>query len=55
VFANFSEQTQRLSGNLLRLYGLDFRFTELLSKTEYSVADFVLQPYQLAVFTPVES
>ncbi len=55
VFANFSEQVQRLSGNLLRLYGLDFRFTELLSGTGFSTADFVLQPYQLAVFIPGEN
>ncbi|MEJ5203343.1 MAG: alpha-glucosidase C-terminal domain-containing protein, partial [Anaerolineales bacterium] len=55
VFANFSEQVQRLSGNLLRLYGLDFRFTELLSGTGFSTADFMLQPYQLAVFIPGEN
>lgn len=55
VFANFSEQVQRLSGNLLRLYGLDFHFTELLLGTKFSTADFVLQPYQLAVFIPGEN
>lgn len=55
MFANFSEQSQRLSGNLLRLYGLGFHFIELLSGTKVSTADFILQPYQLAAFMPDES
>ncbi len=42
VFANFSEHPQTLPANLLRLYGLSFRFTNLLSGENYPMDDIFL-------------
>jgi len=49
VFVNFSEDTQPLSGNLLRLYGLGYQFEELLTRKLISTEDLVLTPYQVII------
>jgi len=49
VFVNFSEDTQPLSGNLLRLYGLGYQFEELLTKKLISSEDLALTPYQVII------
>lgn len=49
VLANFSEHPFLLSGNLLRLYGLSYHFTELISGTSRQLEDFTLEPYQLII------
>ncbi len=46
IFANFSEDPQILSGNLLRLYGLCYQFEELLTHDQISTGDLSLAPYQ---------
>jgi hypothetical protein len=44
VFANFSEEAQGLSGNLLRLYGLGYQLFDMLTGDEVPVQDFTIQP-----------
>ncbi len=45
VFANFSEQEQRVASNELRLHGLGYRFADLVVGGEISAgADLVLEP-----------
>ncbi len=44
VFANFSEEAQGLSGNLLRLYGLGYQLFDMLTGNEVPVQDFTIQP-----------
>jgi hypothetical protein len=45
VFANFSEQPQTIPANLLRLYGLSYTFTDLLSGQPLEMQDLLLTPY----------
>jgi len=49
VFVNFSEDTQPLSGNLLRLYGLGYQFEELLTRKLISTEDILLTPCQVII------
>jgi amylosucrase len=44
VFANFSEEEQPLPGNLLRLYGLGYQLTDMLTRKAIAVQDFTLDP-----------
>ena len=44
VLANFSEQAQTLSGNLLRLYGLSYTFTDLVTGQTIAAGDLELRP-----------
>lgn len=46
VFANFSEQPQMISRNLLRLYGLGYTFRDLLTGQTVENADLSLSPYE---------
>jgi amylosucrase len=45
VFANFSEQAQSVPANLLRLYGLTYQFTELVSGQALRFGDLALEPF----------
>jgi glycosidase len=45
VFANFSEQPQIISHNLLRLYGLSYTFTDLVTGQAIAAEDFELEPF----------
>ena len=49
VLANFSEGMQPLRANELRLYGLGYRFTDLVSGKELVLGDgdVTLEPYQV--------
>jgi amylosucrase len=49
VAANFSEHGQRINANELRLYGLTYRFVELISGREVVLQDdrLYLEPYQV--------
>jgi glycosidase len=44
IFANFSEETQILSGNLLRVYGLGYQLTDMLTGVAVAVQDLTIQP-----------
>ena len=46
IFANFSENEQLISANILRLYGLSYQFTDLISGEKIPLGDVVLNPYQ---------
>jgi len=46
VFANFSEDLQTLPANLLRLYGLGYEYTDLLTQQPFPLQDFQLEPFQ---------
>ena len=46
VLANFSEVPQPISGNLLRLYGLSYQFTDLITNRSLPSADFTLAAYE---------
>ncbi len=46
VFANFSESQQTLPANLLRLYGLSYKFIDLISGKTIPLQDLTLDPYQ---------
>ena len=50
VFANFAEDEVVIPGNLLRLYGLGYKFQDLVQGGEVGLEDIHLDPYQLAVF-----
>ncbi len=45
ILANFSERDQILPANLLRLYGLGYLFTDLLSGETNAIGDIILAPY----------
>ncbi len=45
VFANFTEREQTISANLLRLYGLSYQFTDLISGETQALKDLILPPY----------
>jgi amylosucrase len=45
ILANFSERDQQIPANLLRLYGLSYTFTDLLSGEALSIDDITLVPY----------
>jgi len=49
VLANFSEHTQPVAANELRLYGLSYHFTDLIAGDELTLGDspLVLEPYQV--------
>jgi amylosucrase len=48
VFANFSEQQQVVNANQLRLYGLSYKFKNLLSGEIFPLRDLILEPYEFA-------
>ena len=49
VAANFTENTQPVAANELRLYGLDYRFRDLISGKELVLSEepLILEPYQV--------
>jgi len=49
VLANFSEHTQPVAANEVRLYGLGYRFHELVAQCEIMLGDepIALEPYQV--------
>jgi amylosucrase len=49
VLANFSEHTQPVAANEVRLYGLGYRFHEVITQQEMTLSDapIVLEPYQV--------
>ena len=47
VFANFGEEEQVIPANLLRLYGLSYGFTDLLTGEAVPSKDLNLTAYQL--------
>ncbi len=52
VLANFSEDTQEIDPNVIRIYGLDCRFNELLRGEPYDLQSLQLEPYGLYIFVP---
>ncbi len=57
VLANFTEEGQTISVNELRLYGLSYRFTDLVSERTITLnsdgqGSFWLEPYQLLWLQP---
>lgn len=55
LLANFSEESQIIPANLLRLYGLSYTFKELVTDVPCQLVDLVLQPYQLVVLQSMDS
>lgn len=47
ILANFSEREQKISANILRLYGLSQSFKDLLTGLSQGTQDVNLAPYQL--------
>jgi amylosucrase len=47
IFANFSEEPQPLSGNLLRLYGVGNQLTDMLTGNAVPVQDWNIQPLEM--------
>jgi amylosucrase len=49
VLANFSEHTQPVAANEVRLYGLSYHFYDLVAQREITLSDepIVLEPYQV--------
>ena len=49
VLANFAEGTQAIAANELRLYGLNYHFSDLSSGRELTLGEepLVLEPYQV--------
>lgn len=46
VLGNFTEREQPVQANLLRLYGLGYHYTDLLTGEVFPPADFAMKPYQ---------
>jgi len=46
ILANFSESEQTISANILLLYGLSYKFTDLMSGENVPLGDVILNPYQ---------
>jgi amylosucrase len=46
VLANFSENEQPVSANLLRLSGLGYQFTDLLTAKSFAPVDFKMAAYR---------
>jgi amylosucrase len=46
VFANFSEETQTIPANLLRVYGLSYALENLVTGEQLELGDLELAPYQ---------
>jgi len=53
IFANFGEEPQTVQANILRLYGLSYRFRDLLSGQEHGVEDLRLDAYQVVCLQAV--
>lgn len=49
VFANFSEQPQTLPAHLLRLYGVGYRFQDLLTGHATTATDLALEPLAFVI------
>jgi amylosucrase len=49
ILANFSETPITIPGNLLRLYGLSYTFTERITNTPRQLTDIELEAYQLVI------
>jgi amylosucrase len=49
ILANFCEKDQVIQANLLRIYGLGYKFRDLVSKKVVHLRDLTLKPYQLMV------
>jgi amylosucrase len=47
VFANFSEEEQTLPGNLLRVYGMGYQLTDMLTGKAVAIRDWTIQPLDL--------
>jgi amylosucrase len=47
ILANFSEHPQTIPANLLRLYGLNYTFTDLLRNASLPLQNLVLEPLGL--------
>ncbi len=47
VFANFSEEPQSISANILRVYGMAYQFVDLRSKNTIPLADILLEPFEI--------
>jgi glycosidase len=54
VLANFGEAPQPIPANLLRLYGLSYRFMDLLSGERFASHDLNLEGYQVLYLKAVE-
>ncbi len=52
LLANFSEADQVIAGNQLRLYGLSYEFTDLVSGKQVIMENLVLDAYQFACLKP---
>jgi hypothetical protein len=46
VLANFTEREQNVAANQLRLYGLSYEFTNLLTGQTIPFQDLTLEPYR---------
>lgn len=53
VFANFSEESQVVLANQLRLYGQSYHFRDLTREEPFVLQDLVLDPYGFACLTVV--
>ena len=52
MFANFSERPQGLPAHLLRLYGLSYAFTDLISGRALPSGELTLEPLSLTALVP---
>ena len=52
VLSNFSEIEQRIAANFLRMHGLSYEFTNLLTGEDISFGDLTLHPYDFLCLTP---
>jgi amylosucrase len=56
VLANFTEQTQSIPANTIRLYGLSYAYGDLVSRAEFSLQDeLALEPYSFVWLVPTQA
>jgi glycosidase len=53
VLANFTERSQAVAFNQLRLYGLSYTFTDLVTGAAIPAGDLALEPYRFLCLAPV--
>lgn len=54
VLANFSETPQEIAANVFRLYGLTYRFENLMTQQGLDSENLALQPYELAILEALD-
>lgn len=51
ILANFSEEHQTISANILRVYGMAYQFLDLLRNETIPLAEIILEPFEIRLLS----